>query len=157
MERIQKYLNRVYRASVLDRAEAFKNKGLNGPQISYILQICRSPGSTHDELASAIFVNKSSVTRQVTRLEKSGFLKREVDSDDRRVKRIYPTALALEIYPEILAYLDTWNEALTSNLSLEEEEELLKWVKLLAKRSTDNIMKHDVSYVLGIEEEEENA
>ncbi len=154
-----KYINRVYRVSVLDRAAAFKNLGLSGHHVSYILHVCRKPGMTQEELAASLFVHKSSITRQVNRLEQANYVERRPDADDRRVKRIFPTALAEETYPKIIDYLEGWNDVLTHELNKNEEEELLTWLKCLAKRSTEHLVEHNLGNALGLEmqNEEENA
>ncbi len=142
MERIMKYINRVYRASIIDRAEAFEDEDLFGTQLSYILQVVRNPGLSQDALARSLFVNKSSVTRQIKSLEKTGYVRREVDETDRRAKKIYPTDRALAVYPEIMAYLEQWNDELTGDLSPEEQDELLYWVRYLARKATDLQIQH---------------
>ena len=142
MERIMKYINRAYRASIIDRAEAFEDEDLFGTQLSYILQVVRNPGLSQDTLAKILFVNKSSVTRQINSLEKSGYVRREVDETDRRAKKIYPTDRALAVYPEIMAYLEEWNDGLTGDLSPEEQDELLYWVRYLAHKATDLQIQH---------------
>lgn len=142
MERIMKYINRVYRASIIDRAEAFEDEDLFGTQLSYILQVVRNPGLSQDALARCLFVNKSSVTRQIKSLEKTGYVRREVDETDRRAKKIYPTDRALAVYPEIMAYLEEWNDELTGDLSPEEQAELLYWVRYLARKATDVQTQH---------------
>jgi MarR family transcriptional regulator for hemolysin len=142
MERIMKYINRVYRASIIDRAEAFEDEDLFGTQLSYILQVVRNPGLSQDALAKSLFVNKSSVTRQLNSLEKAGYVRRETDEEDRRAKKIYPTERALAIYPEIMAYLESWNDELTGDLSPEEQTQLLYWVRYLARKATSMQTQH---------------
>ncbi len=151
MERIQKYLNRIYRAAVLDRTAAFAAHGLPGWQVSYVLQICREPGLSQDELAARLYVNKSSVTRQVAQMEQNGLLTREKDAEDRRVRRLYPTEKALALYPEVMAYLEDWNEALTGDLLPEDQAELLRLLKHLAKAATSRLKPQDLAFLLNDE------
>lgn len=157
MERIMKYLNRVYRASVLDREYAFQSHQLTGTQVSYILHICRREGLTQEELAKSLFVNKSSVTRQLCRLEKHEFITREVDSVDRRVRRVFPTQKAKDLYPEIMDYLEDWNDVLTTSIDEQEQEQLLHWVRFLANRATKRMNDKGIGHVLGIETEENHS
>lgn len=139
MERIMKYINRVYRASVLDRASAFKDENLKGHQLSYILQVCRNPGLNQDDLAARLFVNKSSVTRQLSQLEEAGFIYRVEAADDRRIRRINPTEKANLLYPEIMEYLDNWNDTLTGDLSAADQEALLRLLRYLARAASTGI------------------
>ncbi len=148
MERIQKYLNRVYRAAVLDRSAAFAKEGLPGWQVSYILQTCRTPGLTQDELATRLYVNKSSVTRQVAQMIAEGFLTRETDPADRRCKRLFPTAKAEALYPRVIAYLEDWNEALTSELEPADQERLVVLLRHLAKTATARVNQKDLASLL---------
>lgn len=135
MERIMKYINRVYRASVMDRENEFSNVGLSGQQLSYLLLICRNPGISQDEIAKRLYVNKSSVTRQLTQMEKNGYIDRRVSQNDKRSKRIYPSKKALDIYPSVIEYLDQWNELLCEDLDLDHEK-VVNLLSQLAKNAT---------------------
>ncbi|MDD2426752.1 MAG: MarR family transcriptional regulator [Eubacteriales bacterium] len=149
MERIQKYLNRVYRASILDRSEAFADENLSGHQISYILQVCRHPGLTHDELAKRLLVNKSSVSRTVSKMVQNGYIYRETDFQDRRSKLLYPTEKAKNIYPRVIEYLDGWNESLTGDLSSDEQESLLYLLRHITRAASERVAEKDLSGMLG--------
>lgn len=135
MERIMKYINRVYRASVMDRENEFSNVGLSGQQLSYLLLICRNPGISQDEIAKRLYVNKSSVTRQLTQMEKNGYIDRRVSQNDKRSKRIYPSKKAHDIYPSVIEYLDQWNELLCEDLDLDHEK-VVNLLSQLAKNAT---------------------
>lgn len=148
MERIQKYLNRVYRVSILDQSAAFADENLSGHQISYILQICRHPGLTHDELAKKILVNKSSVSRTVNRMVENGYIYRETDDRDRRSKLLYPTDKAKNIYPRVMEYLDGWNESLTGDLSPEEQESLIYFLRNITRSATKRVVEKNLSSML---------
>lgn len=137
MVRIMKYINRVYRASLIDRELAFADEGLAGQQLSYILQICRSPGISQDEIAKRLYVNKSSVTRQLCRMEKHGFIERKVDKDDKRAKKIYPTKKANEIYPKVIDYLNEWNENIITDIDEANYDNVVEILRSLALRSTE--------------------
>ena len=156
MERIMKYLNRVYRASVLDRSAAFAEHGLSGYQISYILQVCYQPGLTQEELAARLFVNKSTVTRQLAQLIHNGYVSRKTDPDDRRYRRLFPTAKAEAIFPEIIAYLEGWNESLTAELSPEDQDKLIFLMRHLARAATDRLVSQDLPELLESEKEGDN-
>lgn len=139
MERIMKYISRVYRATWINRDEAFPELGLTGIQVGYINLICKYPGTTQDELAKWLFVNKSSVTRQVCQLKEMGFITRETCPEDKRAKRLYPTEKAKEIFPQINRHFEEWNDILTGSLSPEDQEKLLELLKHLAREATDHV------------------
>ena len=145
MERIMKYINRIYRTSILDRQDAFANTGLSGYQVSYILQICRHPGISQDGLAKHIYVNKSTVARQLNQLEKIGFSIRQANPQDRRLMELYPTSRSVGLQPDILRAIQGWDDDLTSVLSPEEREQLIGILKRVAARATLRIEQKDLA------------
>ena len=153
MERIQKYLNRVYRASILDRAEAFAAENLAGHQISYILQICRRPGLTHDDLAKRLLLNKSSVSRTVKIMVTNGYIRSETDPEDRRSKLLFPTEKAEAIYPRVIEYLDGWNESLTGTLNPQDQETLIRLLRHLSSSATERVREKNLASMLDASEE----
>src|SRR5699024_1205899 len=99
MESLMRYINRTARLSTLYRNEKLKEYGLTGIHHTYILNICRNPGISQEKLAKMIYVNKSSVTRQLARLELKGYVKRIPSTSDKRELLIYPTEKTNEVYP----------------------------------------------------------
>lgn len=154
MERFMRYLNCVARAAALDRSEAFGHAGLSGVQLSYILQTAYNPGLSQDELAARLFVHKSTVARQVAQLVKNGYVRREKDKADRRMRRIFPTEKTLSILPEINAYLDEWHAQMTEDFTEEERRNLLDYLKRIAVKSAEHLNEHNFAGLLGLAEEE---
>ena len=72
--------------------------GLTRSQWLALTRIYRQPGCTQSELAETMEMEKGPAGRLVDRLEDNGFVIREADPADRRVKRIHltPEAEAIE-------------------------------------------------------------
>ena len=72
--------------------------GLTRSQWLALTRIYRQPGCTQSELAETMEMEKGSAGRLIDRLEENGFVVREADPADRRVKRIHltPEAEAIE-------------------------------------------------------------
>ena len=72
--------------------------GLTRSQWLALTRIYRQPGCTQSELAETMEMEKGSAGRLIDRLEDNGFVVREADPADRRVKRIHltPEAEAIE-------------------------------------------------------------
>ena len=102
--------------------------GLTRSQWLALTRIYRQPGCTQSELAETMEMEKGSAGRLIDRLEDNGFVVREADPADRRVKRIHltPEAEAIERTMRRIAR-QTIHEAL-SDL---EEAERDKAVELL--------------------------
>ncbi len=98
--------------------------GLSGSQYLFILNICRQPGLTQDKLPDIIHINKSNVTRALAHLEKRGFIRREVNPQDKRTAAVFPTQKALDVYPHVLEIIRGWDASVTSPLTEDEKHTL---------------------------------
>lgn len=68
--------------------------GLTRSQWMVLTRLGRRPGCSQSELAEMMEVERATAGRLIDRLEDNGWVRREPDPQDRRVKRIYPTAEA---------------------------------------------------------------
>lgn len=71
--------------------EACRDLGLNYSEYALLLKLNHMEGCSQDELASVLYVDKAAITRVIKGLEAKGYLYREVDSIDRRLRRLYLT------------------------------------------------------------------
>lgn len=135
MTAYMKYINIISRCAAQYRNERLENSDLNGCQCTYIINICKNPGISQDELADMIYINKSNVTRQLSALEENGYITRSLRESDRRVTEVYPTRKALDILPEIKEFLHIWNEYITSDLTEEEKQQFFTLLERIADKA----------------------
>lgn len=119
MERLMKHINRIHRAYIFHMEEAFSDHGLKGNQFSYLIYIHKLPGISQDDLAKELVVNKSSVTRQVCKLEKQGFIIRKQDENDKRINRIFLADKGEKVFDLIRKEIRTWNKSIQKDLDPE--------------------------------------
>ena len=124
MSKINRDITALFRCGATYRNEKLAPLGLKGMHTGYLLRISAHPGISQDKLAQAMFLNKSSVARQVAMLEEDGFILRKPSASDKRVMELYPTEKTLEILPQIQELLRQWEEAMTDGLTEEEVETL---------------------------------
>lgn len=139
MGALMKYINRISRCSTLFRNGKLEHEGLNGYQHVYIRNICREPGISQDNLAKYIYVNKSSVTRQLALLEQNGFITRTPSDKDRRVMRVFPTQKALNILPEIKKLSAEWESAITADLTDNERNLIVSILERIMEKSAEKV------------------
>ena len=77
-----------------------KSLGLTRSQWWVLNYVFRNDGATQSELAEMLEVEKATLGRLLDRLAQKGWIRREADATDRRVKRIYLTE---EVEPAIKA------------------------------------------------------
>jgi DNA-binding MarR family transcriptional regulator len=135
LETVLRSINHIARHAKIYREKALKPYGLGANHHSYVLAICRNPGISQEELAKEIFVNKSTVTRQLTILEKKGFVTRKHHATDARKLLVFPTERSLHVYPIIIDILEDWNKQLLAELSPTERRALLAQLTLVEKQS----------------------
>ena len=134
-------LNVVGRCTQMQRGQRLKALGVCGGQVPYLLRLCREPGLTQEEIARALYVNKSTAARQVTHLERAGFVERRVSAEDRRCMRVYPTDRALAALPQRRETVQEWNEYLLDGFTESERATLLQMMERVAGRAQAYIQR----------------
>lgn len=135
-----KQLGEVWRCANLYRTAQYEALGIGSYQDSYILYLCRHPGTPQDALADVIYVHKSNVARQLASLEEKGFITRSPDPADRRSLLVYPTQKAMDAIPAIRAVHRSWNEQVLEGFT--ESERAL--VADFSRRLSENA-KHAIN------------
>lgn len=128
-------LNRISRCTQMQRGGKLKKYGICGGQVPYLLRLCRYPGLSQEEVARALYVNKSTAARQIANLEKAGYVERRPSPDDRRRLLVYPTQQALDLQPEIREMVENWNAYLLEEFSPEEREMLQDMMSRVNERA----------------------
>ena len=128
-------LNIVGRCTQMQRGQALKELGICGGQVPYLLRLCRCPGLTQEDLAKALYVNKSTAARQIVSLERAGFVERRPSESDRRCLEIYPTQKALDAMPLIRQTVDQWSDILLEGLTDGERAALQSAMARVSERA----------------------
>lgn len=115
-------MNTIARCKDLWYASRLEDTGIGACDRPYLLYVCRHPNVPQDTLSTALYVNKSSVTRRLARLEANGFVTRVPDAADRRVMLVAPTERALALLPYLRELRDEWNAIITEGFTEEELE-----------------------------------
>lgn len=135
MRGIMKYINRINRSTGIVYNQRLREFGINHCQHPYIIQICRHPGISQEELARAICVNKSNVARQLAVLEANGLLTRTPDPEDRRVMQVFPTEKMEALLPCVREVMGDWNSCLLADFSEEDREKLIAMLEVITERA----------------------
>ena len=80
----------------------FKDINLSNLQFLYVVRIYEHPGIIAEQLANLIKVDRTTLARAVRRLEKQGYVYRESDPDNKKIKHLYVTEKGKQIYPFII-------------------------------------------------------
>lgn len=136
MPSLMRYINIISRCGLLWRGDKLRGTGLKPGQAAYILTLCHTPGLSQEQLARRIYIDKSNVTRNLSALEREGFVERRQSTVDRRVTLVYPTQKALDILPHVRQITREWNEYLTEGWTEEEVATLKQLLDRVSERAT---------------------
>ena len=142
MSQIIRDITEIARCGTQYRTEALAPMGLKACHASYLTEICAHPGISQDQLAGRICINKSNVARQAAVLEEEGFIKRIPSTTDKRIMELHPTQKTLDLMPQISPILRRWENYLTTELTDEEVEVLLKLLIRMREKASDWMEKH---------------
>ncbi|NQV99880.1 MAG: MarR family transcriptional regulator [Rhodospirillales bacterium] len=90
--------NDVARLLQNDFDRRVRSLGITRAQWRVLMWVYRTPGVTQSELADTLDVQKAALGRMLDRLNDKGWIKREADSGDRRIRRVH---LSKEVKPLI--------------------------------------------------------
>ncbi len=91
------------------------------------------PGVFQDKVAKKIYVNKSSVTRQLALLEQSGFIRREPYLKDCRRMKAFPAEKTMAWYPLALDMRNIWGGGIMKGFTKKEKKRICLMERAAAK------------------------
>ena len=101
--------------------------GLQISQMPFLLILLRLDAPiTQDELSTALVIDKAATTRTLDQLQRSGFVDRIVNPNNRRQKLVTATVKAKAIQGDLYEILQTASNVFTQNFSQEEMGQVFK-------------------------------
>ena len=95
--------------------------------------LCMGDGITVGELGERVHLDSSTLTGIIDRMERSEYLERKPNPDDRRSVLVYLTDRARELAPHILEFADELDATLRKPFTKVEMEEFEKVLRALAE------------------------
>lgn len=125
------FLHRSRKSFMGERLREF---GLSGAMYMILMQVGFHPGTTQDNIALHMYIDKSNVARRIKQLEELGYIYRETDLSDRRQNNLYLTDRGSGLLPLIKQYLSEWGQSISSELSDDELDTLLSLLGKMMKK-----------------------
>lgn len=108
---------------------------LHKNQYIFLTRICENKGLSLKTLSIMLKMDKTTTTKAVQKLIKSGYVIKHKDANDQRVAKLYPTEKSLKIYQEIIAEENRAVEICFNGFSDEEKNT----VRSLIERMNENL------------------
>mgnify|MGYP000082052951 CR=1 FL=1 len=118
--RVDKSVIVLFRQMNLFLNRELLDEKLTSSDVLYLALLYEQDGRTQDEMAEAYTVDRAATTRSLQGLEKKGLVRREVDTFDRRIRRVYLTEKAMQYRTAIRRMADDLADALFEGMSEEE-------------------------------------
>ena len=97
-----------------------------------LMSLYEREGRSQDSLALSRGFDKTMIAKSVVRLEEEGFVRRETDQDDKRVKRLYLTEKSRNLRPEMERIGHKMNDFLLRDFSTGESALAMKFLRKIA-------------------------
>ena len=132
--RFTKDISAVSRYLRRQRDRYMEPLGMKSIHARFLMEVCRAPGITQDQLTQLLGFDKSSVARHAAFLEEHGYLTRQAGAD-KRVLLLQPTEKTWILEPELTRQMNLWEQTLLQELSLEEQQTLLELLRRVRSRA----------------------
>ncbi len=122
-------------SKALARKSSFQVKefGLTIQQFGVLNAIYNRDRLTSHQLVKRLKTDSSSVMSLVDQLEKKGFITREPDIKDRRIKHLVLTEKALSMKKDLVKRVNDLDRELTAQISVAEKEQLTNALQKIQK------------------------
>lgn len=122
-------LNMTFQLIYHEIQKTLKKESLTLPQLDILVCLGRAEGLTLGEIGERLMVTGGNITGVMDRLEKSGFVFRDRDKEDRRIIRAKLTPKGILLHKDILPiFQKKWKE-IVGILDLEEQRHLNRLLK----------------------------
>jgi MarR family transcriptional regulator for hemolysin len=124
----------------MTRADQFMEKiGLFHGQGMLLKFIARHDGMTHSEVADRLMRSPAAVTKVIKRLEELQFLRRQADSKDERISRIFIQPEGLKKFVEIDNCFQQLDKMTFQGFSEIELDQIQKYLMRMQKNLQNNL------------------
>ncbi len=130
-----------------------KDTGLEASAYPFLHAVRHNPGIGQDALAKTLCLDKTTVAHRAVHLEKKGLLRREIDPDDARKRRLYVTTRGQQLKTSMVGVEARYYEWLTKDVPREKMEIFLEVLDQLYLRGRDERML-GFAHLLGHDTEE---
>lgn len=139
-EYIGKNIGKVHRMSMMYFSKKFSKFNVGAGQCFLLVRLYENQGITQEELSSMLSLDKTTIARNLKKLDDQGYIKRIKREDDKRSYSIDVTEKSLKIKDEVYRILHSWEEKLNSCLTNDESKQL---IILLNKLNNINLLKEE--------------
>lgn len=131
---INRWVSILYRYGQSHISKQVDSYNIGSGQYVFLLALYKKDGISQEEISDHLKIDKATTAKAIKKLEKEGYIKRNIDSKDKRAYKVFLTKKALNIKPEIHSILRNWADVISGGFSEDEK----KLVSELLRRMANN-------------------
>jgi DNA-binding MarR family transcriptional regulator len=130
-----KMISRIYWCTQAYMEKKLGIYGIGSGEVAILMTLHKEDALTQGEIAEKIHVDKATVSREVRKLLRNGYLERKRDEKDRRRHIISLSPEGKKIIPEIKKVLLEWKKILLHGFSKEERAFIMKAIEKMEQNA----------------------
>lgn len=111
----------------------FKEINLNKGQYLFLSRIAENPGIINDDLADLTKVDRTVVAKSVKKLENEGFIIKENDPDNKKIRHLFLTEKGQQAYDYLLREENYSEQQALLQIPEDEQQQLLITLKKISQ------------------------
>ncbi len=133
---VGKLISMIARGHTIYLNHHLEELDINASQLHFLFEISHQNNINQEKIASRCNIDKGAVARSIRKLEENGLVKREVDDENRRQKKVSLTSKGRKTLNESINLLNFWEEKVFNDTIIEKEL-LQKSLKEIAIRTIE--------------------
>lgn len=133
---IGKLITMIARGQTIYLNHHLEEFGINATQLHLLFEISHQQNVNQEKIASRCNINKGAVARSIRKLEDNGFVKRQIDENNRRQNQVSLTPKGEKTLHESIKLLNEWESEVYKD-NIIEKEILQKALKEIAIKTIE--------------------
>jgi len=130
-----KIISRIYWCTQAYMEQKLYDYGIGSGEVVILMTLYHKNSMKQKEIAEKIHINKATVSREIEKLIKSGYVRRRRDGESRRGYIITLTEKGESIVPEIKEILLEWKKILMHGFSMRERGYIMRALEKMEKNA----------------------
>ncbi|NPV90547.1 MAG: MarR family transcriptional regulator [Firmicutes bacterium] len=114
---IAKWISILHRNGQSYVTKKLKYYNIGSGQYIILLNLYSNDGISQEKLSDYLKIDKGSIAKSIKKLEDEAYIKRIIDSDDKRAYKVFLTQKALDTMPIVQKAIESWEEVIVADLT----------------------------------------
>jgi DNA-binding MarR family transcriptional regulator len=116
---------------------------ISSGQLPLLMRLYNQDGIHQEQLAHDLLIDKTTCTRQITKLVKAGLITKENDPTDKRANKIFLTDKAHTIKKDVRHILRNWRKILLQDFTPEDQNQFLTYLQQTIENAQAYLDEHN--------------